>query len=289
NADGSPKYINRLIFSSSPYLQQHALNPVNWYPWGDEAFAAAQRENKPVFLSIGYSSCHWCHVMEQECFENEAIAQTLNEHFIAIKVDREERPDIDSVYVAAVQRMTGAAGWPLTVFLTPDRKPFYGGTYFPPEDRQGRPGLPKLLATLADAWTTKHDEVLQASAALTQALAPPTASATTANLTADTLRTAYAQLRQGFDPVNGGFGQAPKFPQAHMLQFLLRYTQRTGDPGPGQMAEETLSHMARGGIHDQLGGGFHRYSTDAGWFVPHFEKMLYDQAINARAYLEAFH
>jgi len=287
NADGSPKYINRLVFSASPYLQQHAFNPVDWYPWGDEAFAAAQREHKPIFLSIGYSTCHWCHVMERECFENEAIARLLNEHFIAIKVDREERPDIDGVYVAAVQRMTGSAGWPLTVILTPDRKPFYGGTYFPPDDRPGHPGLPKLLTTLADAWTTKHDDVLQATAALSQSLQTSAAPATTANLTADVLQKASDQLRQSFDATNGGFGGAPKFPQAHMLQFLLRYGQRSEDMPARAMAEETLDHMARGGIHDRLGGGFHRYSTDAQWLVPHFEKMLYDQAIDARAYLEA--
>ena len=287
NADGSPQYVNRLVFSSSPYLQQHAFNPVNWYPWGDEAFATAQRENKPIFLSIGYSTCHWCHVMERECFENEAIAQVLNEHFIAIKVDREERPDVDAVYVAAVQRMTGSAGWPLTVILTPDRKPFYGGTYFPPDDRPGHPGLPKLLATLADSWATKHDDILQASAALSQSLQASAEPATTANLTADVLRKAADQLRQAFDATNGGFGGTPKFPQAHMLQFLLRYAQRSGDMQARAMAEITLEHMGRGGIHDRLGGGFHRYSTDTHWLVPHFEKMLYDQAIDARAYLEA--
>jgi uncharacterized protein len=282
----APAYLNRLIFASSPYLQQHASNPVNWYPWGEEAFTAAQRGGKPIFLSIGYASCHWCHVMEHECFENADIARLLNEHFIAIKVDREERPDIDNVYVAAVQRMTGSAGWPLTVFLTPDRKPFFGGTYFPPDDRFGKPGLPKLLTTLAEAWTTKRHDVVQASADLTRSLqAAP--NSTTANLSVDTLHTAYKQLRQGFDATNGGFGRAPKFPQAHVLQFLLRYGQRTGEAQAQRMVEETLERMARGGIHDQIGGGFHRYSTDAQWQVPHFEKMLYDQAINARAYLEA--
>jgi hypothetical protein len=292
NPDGSPQYINRLVFAASPYLQQHAFNPVNWYPWGEEAFAAARRENKPIFLSIGYSTCHWCHVMERECFENEAIARALNEHFIAIKVDREERPDIDSVYIAAVQRMTGSGGWPLSVFLTPDRQPFYGGTYFPPEDRNGLPGFPKLLKTLADAWQTQRDQVVQASAGLTQAIQQSTAPDAVMNLGADTLRKTYEQMQRSFDATNGGFGRAPKFPQAHMLQFLLRYAQRAGaspaTPSQAiQIAEETLDHMARGGICDQLGGGFHRYSTDAQWHVPHFEKMLYDQAINARAYLEA--
>ncbi|HVO23683.1 MAG TPA: thioredoxin domain-containing protein [Candidatus Margulisiibacteriota bacterium] len=282
NADRSPAYINRLVFESSPYLQQHAYNPVNWYPWGEEAFTAAQRENRPIFLSIGYSTCHWCHVMEQQCFENEALAQLLNERFIAIKVDREERPDIDTLYVEAVSRMTGGAGWPLSVFLTPDRQPFYGGTYFPPDQFR------KVLTTLADAWQTKHSDVLQASAQLTATLQAPAAEGMTADLNADTLRSAFEHMARSFDATNGGFGRAPKFPQAHMLQFLLRYWQRTGEPQARHMAAVTLDHMARGGIHDQLGGGFHRYSTDAEWKLPHFEKMLYDQAIDARAYLEAY-
>jgi uncharacterized protein YyaL (SSP411 family) len=281
--DSPPKHITRLVLESSPYLQQHAYNPVNWYAWGEEAFTAARRENKPIFLSIGYSTCHWCHVMERQCFENESIAQLLNERFIAIKVDREERPDIDAVYVNAVTRMTGSAGWPLTVFLTPARKPFYGGTYFPP-DR-----LSALLRTLADAWQSKPDQVLQVSNDLTRALQSGAEPATaTMNLTVETLRAARTQLGRRFDAAHGGFGSAPKFPQAHTLQFLLRYAQRTGDAEARHIAEVTLDHMARGGIHDQLGGGFHRYSTDAQWTVPHFEKMLYDQAINARAYLEAY-
>jgi len=288
NPDGSPRYINRLILASSPYLRQHAHNPVNWYPWGEEAFAAARRDSKPIFLSIGYSTCHWCHVMEHECFENEAIAAVLNQRFIAIKVDREERPDVDAVYIEAVQRMAGGGGWPLSVFLTPDLHPFYGGTYFPPEDRHGRPGFGKLLATLADAWATKREQVVQAGAQITASLQAVTANATTTDLSAATLRRAFEQLAQRFDAVRGGFGGAPKFPQAHMLQFLLRYWQRTGEPRARQMAEVTLDRMARGGIYDQLGGGFHRYATDPGWLLPHFEKMLYDQAINARAYLEAF-
>ncbi len=287
NPDGSPKYINRLIFESSPYLQQHAFNPVNWYPWGDEAFSAARGANKPIFLSIGYSTCHWCHVMERECFDDEAIARLLNEHFIAIKLDREERPDIDAVYVAAVRRMTGGGGWPLTVFLAPDGKPFYGGTYFPPEDRDGHPGLPKVLQSLTEAWNTKREELLQVGGQLVGALEQSAAPVTAANLTADTLRKGFAELQQMFDANDGGFGRAPKFPQAHTLQFLLRYWQRTGEAAARKMAEQTLEHMARGGIQDQLGGGFHRYATDANWQVPHFEKMLYDQAINARAYLEA--
>ena len=287
NPDGSPKYINRLIFESSPYLQQHAFNPVNWFPWSDEAFAAARAGNKPIFLSIGYSTCHWCHLMERECFDNEAIAQLLNEHFVAIKVDREERPDIDAVYVAALRRMSGGGGWPLTVFLTPEGNPFYAGTYFPPEDRDGRLGLHKLLQSLTEAWSTKRDELVQMSSRLIAALQQSSAPATAANLTADTLQKGFSGLQQLFDAQDGGFGRAPKFPQAHTLQFLLRYWQRSAEPAARTMAEQTLEHMARGGIQDQLGGGFHRYSTDASWRVPHFEKMLYDQAINARAYLEA--
>jgi uncharacterized protein YyaL (SSP411 family) len=282
SADHSPQYINRLVFESSPYLQQHAYNPVNWYPWGDEAFTAARRENKPIFLSIGYSTCHWCHVMERECFENEKIAVLLNEDFIAIKVDREERPDVDAVYVEAVSRLTGSAGWPLNVFLTPERQPFYGGTYFPPDQ------FTKVLTTLADAWKTKHDDVLRASADLTGALQASTALGTPAELNLDTLHHAYNQMVRSFDATYGGFGRAPKFPQAHMLTFLLRYWQRSGQAQAREMAAVTLDHMARGGIHDQLGGGFHRYATDARWKVPHFEKMLYDQALTARAYLEAY-
>ncbi len=287
NPDGAPRYINRLVFASSPYLQQHAFNPVNWYPWSEEAFAIAARDHKPIFLSIGYSTCHWCHVMEHECFEDEAIARLLNERFVAIKVDREERPDIDAVYVAAVERLTGSAGWPLTVLLTPDGKPFYGGTYFPPADQDGRPGLPKLLTTVANLWDTKRGQIMEASADLAKSL--QTASRPQAiNLSAATLAAAYQALSQSFDAEHSGFGRAPKFPQAHMLVFLLRYWQRTHEPRALHMVEDTLDRMARGGIHDHLGGGFHRYAVDAAWARPHFEKMLYDQAINARAYLEAY-
>jgi hypothetical protein len=286
-ADGSPQYINRLVFSPSPYLQQHAFNPVNWYPWGDEAFAAAEREGKPVFLSIGYSTCHWCHVMERECFENEAIAKLLNEGFIAIKVDREERPDIDAVYIAAVQRLGSSGGWPLSVFLTPARQPFYGGTYFPPEDSGGRPGFPKLLKTLSETWASQRDSILEAGEGVTAALRQAAAASAGKTLDVVVLRRAAAHLATLFDATNGGFGKPPKFPQAHVLQFLMRYTYRFGDPAAQQMAVVTLAHMARGGINDLLGGGFHRYSTDAEWHVPHYEKMLYDQAINARAFLEA--
>jgi uncharacterized protein YyaL (SSP411 family) len=287
-ADGHPKYINRLILEPSPYLQQHAFNPVNWYPWGAEALAAAARENKPIFLSIGYSTCHWCHVMEEESFDDERVARLLNERFIAIKVDREERPDLDNAYIAAVQRLTGSAGWPLNVFLTPAGEPFYGGTYFPPENRYGRPGFTKLLTTIADAWASKHEQVLAAAADLTRALHQADGSAQTVNLTELALTAAAASLMRGFDAQHGGFGSAPKFPQAHTLQFLLRDWSRRGDAQSLRMATQTLEQMAAGGIHDQLGGGFHRYSTDAEWFVPHYEKMLYDQASNAHAYLEAY-
>ncbi|MBI3785117.1 MAG: thioredoxin domain-containing protein [Deltaproteobacteria bacterium] len=287
NADGSPQYINRLVLSRSPYLQQHAFNPVNWYPWGDEAFATAKRENKPVFLSIGYATCHWCHVMEHECFEEEAIAKLLNENFIAVKVDREERPDIDAVYIAAVQRMTGSAGWPLSVFLTSDRQPFYGGTYFPPEDAGNRPGFPKLLKMLKTAWDTKRDSVVEASTEITKAVRDAANMSPGGTLDEVVLLRAAAHFATMFDPVNGGFGKAPKFPQAHVLRFLCRYSYRTGDAVAQNMAFASLDHMARGGMNDLIGGGFHRYSTDAEWRVPHYEKMLYDQAMDAQAYLEA--
>jgi len=288
NPDGSPKYVNRLVFSTSPYLQQHAFNPVNWYPWGNEAFEAAKRENKPVFLSIGYSTCHWCHVMEEESFDNIEIARQLNERFIAIKVDREVRPDLDSIYVEAVTKITGSAGWPLTVFLTPDRKPFYGGTYFPPEDRYGRPGVPHLLQTIDKLWRESPQQALAASAELTQVLQTKAAGAESLDLGLAVLQQANAASAASFDSTWGGFGPAPKFPQAHGLTFLTRYYQRTGDAEALRMAEVTLDHMAAGGIHDQLGGGLHRYSVDGEWRVPHFEKMLYDQAINGRAYLETY-
>lgn len=287
-ADGSPKYVNRLVFASSPYLQQHAFNPVNWYEWGREAFDTARRENKPVFLSIGYSTCHWCHVMEEESFDNEDIARRLNEQFIAIKVDREARPDLDNVYVEAVRRMTGGAGWPLTVFLTPDRKPFYGGTYYPPEDRHGRPGLPKLLETVGKLWRESPEKAIAAAADLTAVLQSSTSASESLDLTPAILDTAKSLSARSFDAAYGGFGAAPKFPQAHGLTFLLRYFQRTGDEEALRMAEVTLDRMANGGIYDHLGDGFHRYSVDGEWRVPHFEKMLYDQAINARAYLEAY-
>ena len=280
---------NRLIGETSPYLLQHAENPVDWYPWGEEALSRAVQENKPILLSIGYSACHWCHVMERECFENEEIARIMNENFINIKVDREERPDLDVVYMNALQAMTGGGGWPLTVFLTPQGKPFYGGTYFPPEDRQGLPGFPRVLQTVAQAYRTRRDEI---EATAEQILAHLNKAVEVLRgvepLTTSMLSTAYIALKPLFDPQNGGFGAAPKFPQPMVLEFLLRYHHRSGDKDALLMVERTLERMASGGIYDQIGGGFHRYSVDARWLVPHFEKMLYDNALLSRLYLHAY-
>jgi uncharacterized protein YyaL (SSP411 family) len=282
------KHENRLAKESSPYLLQHAHNPVDWRPWGDEAFAVAKKEDKPVFLSIGYSTCHWCHVMERESFENEDLAKYLNAHFVAIKVDREERPDVDAVYMAAVQAMTGQGGWPLSVFLTPDRKPFFGGTYFPPTDRFGRPGFKTVLERLADYWKNHRADVDGSAAELTSHIQGADADVAKGELTAEVLARGVDQFRAAFDSVHGGFGPAPKFPRAFSLSFLLGERRRDGKGVALPMVERTLDEMARGGLCDQLGGGFHRYSTDAEWLVPHFEKMLYDQATLARAYVEAW-
>jgi uncharacterized protein YyaL (SSP411 family) len=282
------KHENRLAEESSPYLLQHARNPVDWYPWGDEAFERAKKEDKPVFLSIGYSTCHWCHVMERESFENEAIAKLLNERFIAIKVDREERPDVDAVYMAAVQAMTGQGGWPLSVFLTHDRKPFFGGTYFPPTDRHGRPGFPTVLVRLSDYWKTRRADVDSSAAELSAHLRSAAATPAKGELTADALDRGVDQFRASFDSVHGGFGPAPKFPRAFALSFLLGERGRAGRGVAVEMVAKSLDEMRRGGLCDQLGGGFHRYSTDGEWLVPHFEKMLYDQATLARAYVEAW-
>ena len=294
--DGRPHYTNRLILEPSPYLLQHAHNPVNWYPWGEAAFARAQKENKPVFLSIGYSTCHWCHVMERESFEDRAIAEYLNRHYIAIKVDREQRPDVDGVYMAAVHMLTGRGGWPLSVWLTPERSPFYGGTYFPPHDgmRGQRTGLLTLLTRLQAAYHQEPDQVATVSKKLMQdiraALVPeesiPEASA--GHPTRAALTQAAEQFAARFDPQYGGFGKAPKFPRSVTLEFLLRYSRRTDDPTFRNMAVQTLEAMAAGGIYDQVGGGFHRYATDQQWRVPHFEKMLYDNALLAVAYLEGY-
>ncbi len=284
----SYKYTNRLIHEKSPYLLQHAHNPVDWYPWGEEAFERAQREDKPIFLSIGYSTCHWCHVMEHECFENEAIAQLMNENFVCIKVDREERPDVDQIYMNAVMALTGQGGWPLNLFLTPDLKPFYGGTYFPPDGRYGRPGFPEVLKDIARVWKTQRDQVEKAGAQLAGLIASPAKDTSGGSLTAKALDQARRELDNGFDEKDGGFRGAPKFPPAMAIQFLLRFYQKTRDKTLLPLVEVTLDKMSQGGIYDQMGGGFARYSTDNQWLVPHFEKMLYDNALLSRAYLEAY-
>jgi len=284
------EYTNHLIHESSPYLLMHAHNPVDWYPWGQQAFDLAKRENKPIFLSVGYSTCHWCHVMERESFTSSEIARIMNENFVNIKVDREERPDVDKVYMTFVQATTGSGGWPMSVFLTPDLKPFFGGTYWPPVDRYGRPGFSTVLERVAEAWKKDNARIQQSAADVMEQLeksvnAP---SPGKANLTDATLSNAYQQIKSGYDPTNGGFGGAPKFPRPVVFNFLLRYHAGTGDQRALQMTLNTLHAMANGGIHDHLGGGFHRYSVDAKWHVPHFEKMLYDQAQLAIAYLEAY-
>ncbi|MBI2172271.1 MAG: thioredoxin domain-containing protein [Chloroflexi bacterium] len=280
---------NRLASETSPYLLQHAGNPVDWYPWGPAAFARAKLEDKPVLLSVGYSACHWCHVMEHESFENPAIAALMNQLFVSIKVDREERPDVDAIYMQAVQAQTGRGGWPMTVFLTPDGKPFFGGTYFPPEDRQGMPGFPRVLQSVADAYRARRADVLQSAEQLTAHLRSGVMAAQGSEpLTSEVLQRAFQGLKQEFDQEHGGFGQAPKFPQPMALEFLLRSFLRTKDTEALAMADFTLERMARGGLYDQLGGGFHRYSTDPFWLVPHFEKMLYDNALLSRVYLHAY-
>ncbi len=283
------RHVNRLIHETSPYLRQHAHNPVDWYPWGDEAFDRARREDKPILLSIGYSACHWCHVMERESFENEEIARLMNEHFVNIKVDREERPDLDAIYMSAVQALTGHGGWPLTVFLTPEGVPFYGGTYFPPVDRHGLPAFPRVLRAVAEAYRTRRGEIEKAGRELLAHLrAMNTWTPAEHALTPDLLDAAYRTLIEHFDATHGGFGRAPKFPAPMVLEFLLRIYLRTGDDFAREMVERTLVRMARGGIYDHVGGGFHRYAVDAQWLIPHFEKMLYDNALLAHTYLAAY-
>ena len=280
---------NRLADETSPYLLQHANNPVDWYPWGDEAFAAARRRDVPILLSVGYSSCHWCHVMERESFENPRIAAMMNAGFVNIKVDREERPDVDSVYMTAIQAMSGHGGWPMTVFMTADGEPFYGGTYFPPEDRGGMPAFDRVLAAISDAFANRRLEALSAGRRLAEHVRRSFDAERGAEpLTDAVFHAAMSGLASQFDGVSGGFGLQPKFPQPATLDFLLRRYARTGDPTPLEMAELTLNKMAAGGIHDQIGGGFHRYSTDAFWLVPHFEKMLYDNALLASLYARAW-
>ncbi|MGE3983152.1 MAG: thioredoxin domain-containing protein, partial [Dehalococcoidia bacterium] len=280
---------NRLANETSPYLLQHKDNPVDWYPWSDEAFAKARAEDKPVLLSVGYSACHWCHVMEHESFENNAIAAQMNDGFVSIKVDREERPDIDSIYMSAVQSMTGRGGWPMTVFLTPEGMPFYGGTYYPPEDRGGMPGFPRLLTAVLDAYRNRRSDLEEQAGRIVEAISRSTTlQAADGELNDDVLHTAYAAIERSYDPEFGGFGNAPKFPQAMTLSFLARYYHRTKNARALEMMKHTLRAMASGGMYDQAGGGFHRYSTDAVWLVPHFEKMLYDNALLSRSYLDAY-
>ena len=280
--------MNRLARERSPYLLQHAHNPVDWYPWGDEAFAKARAEDKPIFLSIGYSTCHWCHVMEHESFEHAATAAVLNEQFVAIKVDREERPDVDRVYMTFVQATTGSGGWPMSVWLTPDLKPFYGGTYFPPESKFGRPGFVDILQEIARAWKAERGKVVESAEALTSRLRSMEQAAPSADVPGvAALEKTVQQFRAAFDPRNGGFGDAPKFPRPSELLFLLREHARAGAPEAAAMVLRTLRAMALGGMRDHTGGGFHRYSVDGSWRVPHFEKMLYDQAQLVLAFVEA--
>jgi uncharacterized protein YyaL (SSP411 family) len=297
-ADDAPKFTNRLAKEKSPYLLQHAHNPVDWYPWGDEAFEKAKRENKPVFLSVGYSTCHWCHVMERESFSDPEIAKLINDGFVPVKVDREERPDVDRVFMAYVMAANSSGGWPMTVFVTPTGNPFYGGTYYPPEDRQGLPGIKRVLAAVREAWEKRRDEVVKEADAIGQAvkqftqLQPGEAGKVDAAL----VKVGYERLAGTFDAKFGGFGSggtaagrfAPKFPEPVNHNFLLHYAVAHQENKSKEMVLRTLRAMADGGIHDQLGGGFHRYSTDRRWFLPHFEKMLYDQAQLACVYLDAY-
>ena len=284
--DGGEEF-NRLVFTSSPYLLQHARNPVDWYPWGEEAFERARREDKPVFLSIGYSTCHWCHVMAHESFEDAEVAGMLNEYYVSMKVDREARPDVDQIYMTVCQAMTGSGGWPLTVLMTHEGKPFFAGTYFPKTDRFGRPGLVHVLEYFAAGWRADREKLLLTGEDVEKHLSVPDARG---NGDLDTMAfdRAIAAFSRSYDSVHGGFGGAPKFPMPHTLDFLLRMHDRTGNPELLEMVERTLTMMHRGGIYDHVGFGFCRYSTDARWLVPHFEKMLYDNALLLLAYTAAF-
>ena len=283
------KHTNNLIDETSPYLLQHAHNPVDWYPWGEAALKKARAENKPILLSIGYSACHWCHVMEHESFENEDIATLMNENFVNIKVDREERPDLDQIYMNAVQMMTGQGGWPMTMFLTPEGVPFYGGTYFPPSDRYNMPGFPRILASVAEAYRSQPDQVIStATAMLGELRRVGLAEPSRELVTTEVLDSAFRRISANYDRANGGFGGAPKFPPAMNLEFFLHVHHRTGATEALEMVEHTARKMSEGGMYDQLGGGFHRYSVDAKWLVPHFEKMLYDNALLSRMYLHTY-
>src|SRR5712692_1228638 len=287
---GSAPHTNRLIHEKSPYLLMHAHNPVDWYAWGEEAFEKARREQKPIFLSVGYSTCHWCHVMEHESFSDPAVAETMNRYFVNIKVDREERPDVDRVYMTFVQATTGSGGWPMSVFLTPDLKPFFGGTYFPPDDRYGHPGFRTVMLRIEEAWEKDRAKVVQSADQITEYLRQRINAdlGQAGDLEESVLHKTYEQIRASYDSAYGGFGAAPKFPRPVVFNFLLRYYARAGQKDALEMTLNTLRFMARGGIHDHIGGGFHRYSTDATWHVPHFEKMLYDQAQLAVSYTEAY-
>ncbi len=288
NNSGSERQPNRLIKQKSPYLLQHAFNPVDWYPWESEAFEKAKVENKPVFVSIGYSTCHWCHVMEKESFEDEGVAQVMNQAFICIKVDREERPDLDAAYMAICQSMGRSCGWPLNVIMTPDKNPFFVSSYIPKEDRYGTIGMLSLIPQISQIWKTRSTEMESVGKELKQQLEKPAKETLGNVLGKSDLDNAYEQLFLRFDQENGGFGRAPKFPSPHNLLFLIRYYHRTKEKAAWNMVEKTLREMRLGGIFDQIGLGFHRYSTDAQWLVPHFEKMLYDQALLVLAYVEAF-
>ena len=279
---------NRLIREKSPYLLQHAHNPVDWHPWGHEAFDKAHRENRPIFLSIGYSTCHWCHVMEKESFEDPEVAGLLNETFISIKVDREERPDLDHVYMTVCQMLTGSGGWPLTIVMTPDKRPFFAATYIPKGSRFGRTGMMELIPRIRDTWKTRRDEVLASAESITHTLRGLEKENREGDLDRSVLDRAYEELSGRFDKTYGGFSNAPKFPTPHHFLFMLRFWKRTGNSEALKMVEKTLQEIRWGGIYDQVGFGFHRYSTDREWLVPHFEKMLYDQAMLALAYLETY-
>jgi uncharacterized protein YyaL (SSP411 family) len=279
---------NRLAGETSPYLLQHKDNPVDWYPWGAEALDRARAEDRPILLSVGYSACHWCHVMERESFEDPGTAAAMNAGFVCVKVDREERPDLDSIYMSAVQQLTGSGGWPMTVFLTPELRPFFGGTYFPPEARYGMPGFKQVMAAVTEAFSTRRTEVERTAAELTDAISGGLAGQRGGTLDRGVLTEAVEGLRRSFDPAEGGFGGAPKFPQSMAIDFLLRQHSAGGGSRVLEMVERSLTKMVRGGIHDQLGGGFHRYATDGEWLVPHFEKMLYDQALLVPNYLHAY-
>jgi len=282
-------HTNHLANATSPYLLAHAHNPVDWYPWGDEAFAKAKAEDKPIFLSIGYNACHWCHVMERESFENEEIADLLNKYFVSIKVDREERPDIDQIYMSAVQAMTGSGGWPMSIFMTPDKKPFFAGTYFPPESKYGRPGFKEVLTQLAEGYRTQHEQIVSSADSIAEHIAQSgRVDISGRPIDKNVIKAAADIFFSHYDSRNGGFGGAPKFPQATTLSLMFRASRATGDDRYAHAALFTLRKMAEGGIYDQLGGGFHRYSVDEKWLVPHFEKMLYDNALLVVPYLEAY-